>query len=143
MILTKREAEVLERLRVRVPVMGIVTDLGLGRSTVQRTVKRLEQKSAVIRPGRGNSDYQVLIDVYDIDTNAPEPPVRTRKPLERPPEPKPIEKPLAMKIHIPEGYEEYIRGHYGIIPRRELARRLNLDKVTLNLMILQIGLGGK
>lgn len=45
-----------------------------------------------------------------------------------------------MEVFIPEGYEDFIRDHYGVVPRREIARELNLSKVLLNLMIIQLGL---
>ncbi len=52
-------------------------------------------------------------------------------------------KTKVIEILIPEEYENYIRSQYGIIPRREIARQLNLNKVTLNLMIMNLGLAEK
>jgi|GEM_PF-4833218 hypothetical protein len=52
----------------------------------------------------------------------------------------PKSKPLQI-VPVSEDHELYIKGHYNLLTRKELARRLGIDKITLNLMILQLGFG--
>lgn len=46
------------------------------------------------------------------------------------------------KIAIPQETRAFIRQHYKSMPRREIAKSLQLDKVTLNMMIIEMGMGG-
>jgi len=120
MILTTNESEVLERIRIGMTQTNITRDLGWSLYVVGNIVSGLVNKSALQRlPG---NKYKVLADAYDISDDKT--------------------KSGKLKLIIPEEMELYIRGHYRKIPRKELARRLNLDKVTLNNMILQLGIGG-
>ncbi|MCD9026029.1 hypothetical protein [Cohnella silvisoli] len=99
----------------------------MSKRTIGKIIGRLVEKSAIIRPVPGKPGYDILLDYYEIldDTAG------TLK-----------DKDGMMKVIIPDGYEDYIRLHYDRIPRKELARRLNLDKFTLNMMLLQLGMGG-
>ncbi|MBB6632779.1 helix-turn-helix transcriptional regulator [Cohnella thailandensis] len=124
MMLTKKESYIVEMLRVNMTRKEIAQKLGISIYEVGGIVTRLVERSVIQRSETGKGACKVLLDTYDIagDNEVP------------------IEPKKGITLVIPDGYEDYIRGHYGIIPRRELARRLNLDKVTLNLMIIQLGL---
>lgn len=121
MKLQEKDAVILERLRIGMNQKQISEELNLSTYLVGIIVNRLTGMSAVQK--LKNGQYKVLIDTYEITNEA-------------------LDRPRRMNVHIPEGYDEYIRGHYGVIPRREIARRLKLDKVTLNQMIIQLGIGG-
>lgn len=133
MILTKREAAVLERLRVTGTIQEIADSVGLGDKAARITIGHLRDKRAIQIEGRKNKHiYKVLVHEYETVDELPKE-KKDRKPLTRPGEPE--------KVEIPEGYEFYIRGHYDVISRTELARRLKITKVQLNQMIIQIGIG--
>ncbi|MFD2334673.1 hypothetical protein ACFSR7_35975 [Cohnella sp. GCM10020058] len=112
--------------------MSIGKVLGYGEKAVRTSIDRLvEMKAIEIQTYKKKRSYKILIKDYTVDELASD--RRERKPLTPPSKPE--------KIYIPEEYEFYIRGHYKIISRSELSRRLNISKVTLNQMIIQIGLG--
>ncbi|MFD2334752.1 helix-turn-helix transcriptional regulator [Cohnella sp. GCM10020058] len=129
MILSEREAEVIERMRANMGTTAIAEDLGIAKSTASLTIQRLVKKSAVKNEGLPNIPvYKVLIDTYDIEKNHDTTPQA------------PASSPIP--VHVPKEHAKFIRANYSKMPRRELAKRLNMDKVTLNRMILQLGLGG-
>jgi hypothetical protein len=124
MILRQSEADVLELIRQGVQLKDIAANLGIPKVTASNAVARLSELSAIrrIEPGK----YEVLVR-------------RTNQPSENG-----IVYSGAIstrKIDIPADVEFYIRNHYGKVPRSRIARSLNLDKVTLNLMIIQMRLG--
>lgn len=132
MILTTRESRILKQLEFGGSTMAMGKVLGYGEKAVRTSIDRLvEMKAVEIQTYKNKRSYKILIDDYTVDELASD--RRERAPLTPPGKPE--------TVKIPEGYEEYIRGHYKVISRRELARRLKLTKVQLNQMIIQIGLG--
>ncbi|KHL97042.1 hypothetical protein QW71_03790 [Paenibacillus sp. IHB B 3415] len=127
MILTKKEAVVIEMIRKRLTRKDIARKLVISIYEVDNIVSRLVERSAIQRSEFGRGECKVLLDAYEINDNS-EQLFKSKKGIE---------------VLIPEKYEEYIRNQYGVIPRREIAKQLNLNKVTLNQMIMQLGLGGK
>jgi predicted transcriptional regulator len=122
MILQTKEAEVLERLRVGMRQMDIAVELNIKMGSVYNIITRLSDIGAVQSNGRGK--YRVLIDKYRKSEATPD--SRMEK----------------LIVIVPKSVEKYIRQNYKAMTRSELAKKLNLDKFTLNMMILQLGMGG-
>ncbi|MEO2255430.1 hypothetical protein ABGV43_00450 [Paenibacillus amylolyticus] len=129
MILTKREAAVIEMLRGCETRRNIARKLNIRMHELDSIVSELENQSAIQRMKSENYEYRVFLGTYEVDENS-----------EQAVMPK---KTKVIEVSIPEEYENYIRSQYGLIPRREIARQLNLNKVTLNLMIMNLGLADK
>ncbi|WP_228469071.1 hypothetical protein [Paenibacillus sp. JNUCC31] len=127
MILTRKEATVIEKIRNRSTRKEIARKLGISTFEVEDIVNDLVQRLAIQRSDNVKEQCEVLLDTYEIEDNT-EKISKQKKTIE---------------VLIPEGYEDHIRKQYGILPRREIARQLNLSKVTLNLMIMQLGLREK
>ncbi|NUU74337.1 hypothetical protein [Paenibacillus xylanilyticus] len=129
MILTKREAAVIEMLRGCETRRNIARKLNIRMHELDSIVLELENHSTIQKLESKSYEYRVVLDTYEVDENS-----------EQAVMPK---KTKVIEILIPEEYENYIRSQYGVIPRREIARQLNLNKVTLNLMIMNLGLADK
>ncbi|UNK19381.1 hypothetical protein MNQ98_04935 [Paenibacillus sp. N3/727] len=129
MILTKREAAVIKMLRGSETRRNIARKLNIRMHELDSIVSELENQSAIQRLKSEKYEYRVLLGTYEVDENS-----------EQAVMPK---KTKVIEVLIPEEYENYIRNQYGLIPRREIARQLNLNKVTLNLMIMNLGLADK
>lgn len=127
MILTKKEAAVIEMIRNCLSRKNIARKLCIRMCEVDDIVSELEKRSAIQRSEFGKNKYRVLLETYDVDDNS-EQAFKSKR---------------IMKVSIPKEYEDYIRRQYGVIPRREIARQLKLSKVTLNLMIMNLGLDEK
>jgi predicted transcriptional regulator len=119
MILQTKEAEVLERLRSGMLQKDISRELNIKMGSVYNIVARLHDIGVVQCIGRGK--YIVLIDKYQQSETTPD--SRMEK----------------LVVTVPEPIERYIRQHYKNMTRSELAKKLKLDKFTLNMMILQLG----
>lgn len=122
MILDLKEIAVLERLRIGWNYTQIAEDTKMSSYVVSNIANRLIEESAVQKLSNGR--YKVLLDTYEQSDV-------------------PIDRKKSMEVFIPKGYEEFIRCHKGILPRSEIARRLKVDKFTVNMMIIQLGLEGK
>lgn len=124
MKLRKCEAEVLELLKQGKTPNEIAKILGKTRGAVVNLVVRLHGLGVVERAGKGK--YTCLIETYQV---APDGEVMHSR------------SGIRLNIDLPDGYKDYIRGHYRKVPRHELARRLGMSKTTLNFVLLQMGCG--
>lgn len=86
----------------------------------QGTMSGLLKKYKISGPGKGK---------YDRSKMAP------KVPTGRPPGSEP------RRLAISVGQEKFIRENYKTLTRRELAARLGINMVDLNLAMIQLGLG--
>jgi predicted transcriptional regulator of viral defense system len=111
MILHKRESEVLEALRQKRTLRQMEKELHISPNTITKIIHRLTEYAAIERVGLGH--YVILVDKYEISP--------TRKVLTQ--------------------EQQTIVKFYGKETRTQLAKRMNVNKFTLNTMIIELGLG--
>jgi DNA-binding Lrp family transcriptional regulator len=122
MVLRTKEAAILNGLRSKKSQRQIAEEMGISRGDVGNNVARLLELSVI--KSLGNGRYEFLIESFEISDEIKG--SRNEK----------------VVLIIPKTVETYIRDNYDKKSRRELAKVLKLDKVKLNMMILQLGLGG-
>jgi hypothetical protein len=123
MILRKKEAVILECIRQQKNFNEIAESTGIPRGTVVGLIARLSELSVIYRIKPGH--YEVIVDSYEV--------------IAEHGGPLPRGVPEG-KLNIPDHIANYLRLNYHKKPRRELAKHLQLNKYTLNTMIIQLGM---
>ncbi len=131
--ISEHQSEVIELLRKGAMRYRIAQLLGKQQSVVQGTVRRLIDLGLV---RRDDDDKPVVVKGVRYEVRKVKSAARTI-PVER-------KRPPVLDVQsvpITPQQAAYIQQHVETKPRRQMARELGVDKVTLNMMIMQLKLG--
>lgn len=118
------EAQVLECIRKGMTPMEIAKVTDRNRGFVSSIVATLSELNVIDRTKK-LGEYRILVNDYEV----------------LPPEQINRHDKAKPKIDVSDEVRYYIKMHYDKIPRREIARRLRMDKVTLNLVLIEMRMG--
>lgn len=129
-VLTKKEAEVYEAYLQHGSVRGLSKEIGTSQNAAYKQRDSLVRKGMLEKGMHGH--YKVITKEYTIKTNKEKVKESKKLTIRKPPNNLPPD--------VTQDIQDYIRGHYGKLPRRKLAERTGLSKLVVNMTILALGL---
>lgn len=122
-VLTKGDAEIYEAYTETRSITGVTRLTGRTTDAIYKIMQRLTKIGMLKRDRMGR--YSPSGESYTVKTKLSKP--------------RPIRKEF-LPPRANEDIQDYIRGHYGKLPRRKLAERTGLSKLEVNMTILALGL---
>jgi len=133
--ITEGQYAVLGLLRKGIRRSVIAQQLGRRREAVYITVNRMIAAGIIVQTDPGK--YEFTGKPYTVrksKSGAVTVPTVPKQPT-------PVHGNVTVNVPITPKQAAYIRQHVETKPRRQMAREMGVDKVTLNMMIMQLKLG--